>query len=73
MYIVLHSSHGNGAGRAYGPFETKAAAQALVDEVSAEYDSEDDNWNDSIWLDVLKVHEPVELTSESSTLSLFED
>ncbi len=64
MYIVLASTEGSGAGWAYGPFESKHTAEALVEQISAQRDRDDEGdhgWNEFSWLDVLEIRNPNDL------------
>lgn len=60
-YIILASEEGNGAGRAYGPFEHRIVAEHLVEQITVERDKLHEGWQDHSWLDVLEIRPPQDL------------
>jgi len=58
MYIILVSSEGSGAGKAYGPYDTKKEANEYLDQMFPKDNPE--FWDDGVWIccewyDVLKM------------------
>lgn len=60
MVIILISSEGNGAGKAYGPYENDLVAAEVIEEVVAKWneDFEEEPYRvySGPWADILEVH-----------------